>query len=93
MLEDLLVPILVVLAMVIICSAILFHNYNTFASDNTKKDYIDEPPHFMTVVDKTKDYEVYRHDETGVYYFFVDGESTVVMVNPDGTPYTEKGSH
>ena len=59
----------------------------------TKKAYIDEPPHFMSVVDKTKDYTIYKHNETGVYYFSVDDDSAVVMINPDGSPYTEKGSH
>lgn len=59
----------------------------------TKKDYgmESDAPHFMTVVDSTTGYTVYRHDDTGVYYFCRDagyGKSVCVMVNADGTPYT-----
>lgn len=65
------------------------------AGCRTKTDYgVDgEAPHVMTVVDTTAGYAIYRHDETGVWYFCRDGgygKSVCVMVNPDGTPYTEK---
>lgn len=59
----------------------------------TKKDYDDEDdaPKLMTIVDETIGYTIYKHDETGVYYFCRDGgygRAVCVMVNPDGTPYT-----
>ena len=62
----------------------------------TKKNYDDDDaaPHTMTVVDETIGYTIYEHDETGVWYFCRDGgygRSVVVMVNPDGTPYTGEG--
>lgn len=58
----------------------------------TKRAYGDNDaaPHIMTIVDETMGYTVYRHDETGVWYFCRDGgygRSICVMVNPDGTPY------
>lgn len=57
---------------------------------NTKKCY-EEAPHVMTVVDETSGYTIYKHDETGVWYFCRNagyGKSVCVMVNPDGSPYT-----
>lgn len=62
---------------------------------NTKKAYDDkdDAPKMMTVVDSTNGYTIYRHDETGVYYFCRDagyGKSVCVMLNPDGTPYVGK---
>lgn len=59
----------------------------------TKKEYGNksDAPHVMTIVDEAAGYTIYRHDETGVWYFCRDngyGKSVVVMVNQDGTPYT-----
>lgn len=73
------------------CTAILL-----CACGVTKKNYddADEAPHTMTIVDETIGYTIYEHDETGVWYFCRDsgyGKSVVVMVNPDGTPYTGVG--
>ena len=48
-------------------------------------------PSEMTIIDKTDDYVIYKHDKTGVCYFCVIGrysKSVCVMLNPDGTPYT-----
>jgi len=64
-----------------------------FSGCGTKKAYGDNDgaPHIMTIVDETMGYKIYRHDETGVWYFCRDGGygcSVCVMVNPDGTPYT-----
>lgn len=50
-------------------------------------------PSEMTIIDKTDNYKIYKHDKTGVCYFCVigsDGSSACVMLNPDGTPYTEE---
>lgn len=58
---------------------------------STKKEYEPgEAPHCMTVMDSTIGYDIYRHDETGVWYFVATGaygKGVCVMVNPDGTPY------
>lgn len=57
----------------------------------TKRDYGEEAPHVMSIVDVTNGYTIYLHDETGVWYFCRDGgygKSVCVMLNPDGTPYT-----
>lgn len=57
---------------------------------STKRDY-EEAPHVMTIVDKTAGYTIYRHDDTGVWYFCRDagqGKSVCPMLNNDGTPYT-----
>lgn len=51
----------------------------------------EDAPHVMTIVDSTAGYTIYKHDETGVWYFCRDagyGKSVCVMVNADGTPYT-----
>lgn len=50
-----------------------------------------DAPHVMTVVDQTNGYVIYRHDETGIWYFArrLNDGGVCVMVNPDGTPYSE----
>lgn len=45
----------------------------------------------MTIIDKTNNYKIYKHDKTGVCYFCITDKgkmSVCVMLNPDGTPYT-----
>ena len=57
----------------------------------TEYDDPDDAPKMMTVVDKTVGYCIYRHDETGVYYYSRNagyGLAVCVMLNADGTPYT-----
>ena len=48
----------------------------------------------FTAVERTRQYTVYRHNETGVHYFCKGtargGKAICVMLNPDGTPYTGK---
>lgn len=61
--------------------------------NNTKTAYdgTENAPKMMTVVDSTDGYAIYKHDETGVYYFCCRaayGRAVCVMVNADGTPYT-----
>lgn len=48
-------------------------------------------PSEMTIIDKTDNYKIYKHDKTGVCYFCITNKgkaSVCVMLNPDGTPYT-----
>ncbi|MGN0617436.1 MAG: DUF6440 family protein [Ruminiclostridium sp.] len=74
----------------VVCIAFLLGGCNT-----TKRGYVGDAPHYMTVVDETDGYTIYEHDETGVWYFCRDGGygmSVVVMVNPDGTPYIGKNN-
>lgn len=61
---------------------------------STKTDYVEgsAPPGYMSVVDQTVGYIIYRHDATGVYYLCVrgsEGRAACVMVNADGTPYVK----
>lgn len=45
----------------------------------------------MTTVQKGAGYRIFRHEETGVYYFCREngyGIGVCVMVNEDSTPYT-----
>ena len=59
--------------------------------NNTKSVDDRNVPLEMTIIDKTDDYVIYKHDKTGVCYFCVIGsysKSVCVMLNPDGTPYT-----
>lgn len=47
----------------------------------------------MTIVDKTDNYTIFMHDETGVMYFCRDGgygRSSCVMLDADGKPFIYK---
>lgn len=59
---------------------------------NTTKSTDDiNAPSEMTIIDKTNNYKIYKHDKTGVCYFCITDKgkmSVCVMLNPDGTPYT-----
>lgn len=69
-----------VLIMVVAC----FSGCNSTKKNGT-------PTREMTIIDRTDDYMIYKHDTTGVYYFCVIGshnKAVCVMLNADGTPYT-----
>ena len=61
---------------------------------NTTKSTDDRnAPSEMTIIDKTDEYVIYKHDKTGVCYFCVIGsydKAVCVMLNADGTPYTRE---
>ena len=63
-----------------------------FGSCNGTKSTDDRnAPSEMTIIDKTDNYKIYKHDKTGVCYFCITDKgkmSVCVMLNPDGTPYT-----
>ena len=61
--------------------------------NNTKSVDDRNAPSEMTIIDKTNNYKIYKHDKTGVCYFCITDKgkmSVCVMLNPDGTPYTEE---
>ena len=41
----------------------------------------------LTFIERGVNYQVYRHEETGIYYLF-GNKGICVMLNADGTPYT-----
>lgn len=49
-------------------------------------------PHYMTIVDETYNYSIYKDDRTGVEYLVVVGDHTraiTPMYNEDGSLFTD----